>query len=111
MVRAVETGASPTRVLAALDARLGRTQKVHEEYLRAGSAEAGIAVYEQYFARVKNRIALVVIADNFTGRTGVRVIATGASPGLILDLDWGAAGDYAAEAVSIISALDLEASP
>ncbi|MEW6522790.1 MAG: DUF6054 family protein [Bacillota bacterium] len=105
MVRELSTPATPREVLAAIEARLGRTEKVHEEYLSAGDAEAGIAVYEQYFTRVKNRIALMVIADDFAGSTSVRVITTGSSQGLFFNLDWGAASAYAAEAVEIISSL------
>lgn len=34
---------------------------------------------------------MVVVADNLKGQTEVRVIATGSSRGLLLNIDWGAA--------------------
>ena len=105
VVRRVTTPASPHQVLEAIDTRIGFTERVHVEETATDAGSIGIAVYEQYFARVKNRIALMIIADNFTDETSVRIIVTGASQNLFFNLDWGAAGAYAAEAERIIADL------
>ncbi|HAI21968.1 MAG TPA: hypothetical protein DCM14_08765 [Clostridiales bacterium UBA8153] len=105
VVQTLTTPASPGQVLAALDSRLGRTEKVHEELLEAAGSAVGLAVYEQYFLRVDNRVALMIVADDFSGTAAVRIIATGASSNLLLSFDWGATGAYAAEAAGIISSL------
>ena len=105
VVRELTTSATPAEVLHAVDGQIGHTERVHTEEHRTSAGTMTIAVYEQYFARVKNRIALMILADDFKGPTGVRIIATGASQGMIFNLDWGAAGAYASEAEHIISQL------
>ena len=105
IVRELTTTANPSAVLAAVNQYIGFTEKVHEEELETGEGTIAIAVYEQYFARVKNRIALMIIADDLQNHTSVRIIATGASQGLVFNIDWGAASSYAAEAERIINRL------
>ncbi|GGJ01649.1 hypothetical protein GCM10010885_08550 [Alicyclobacillus cellulosilyticus] len=68
---------------------------VHEELHDLGGGRGiGTLIFERYFFRTKNRAALIVIADNLSGTTQVRAIATGSSEGLIFNLDWGAADDF-----------------
>jgi hypothetical protein len=105
VVRRLTTPASPAQVLAALESQLGRTDKVHEELLEASDGAIGLAVYEQYFLRVDNRVALMIMADDLSGTTAVRIIATGASSNVFFSFDWGATGAYAAEAAAIIGSL------
>ena len=97
---------TPHQALEAVDGSVGHTDKVHEEFHDLGNAQSGLLVYEQYFARVNNRIALVVAAENFSGETRVRVIATGSSQGLFLGIDWGAADSYVDEVLKILSGAD-----
>jgi len=106
VVRTLTTPASPAQVLAALESRLGRTEKIHEELLEASDGAIGLAVYEQFFLRVDNRVALMIVADDLSGTTAVRIIATGASSNVLFSFDWGATGAYATEAADIISSLD-----
>ncbi|KNY27373.1 DUF6054 family protein [Pseudobacteroides cellulosolvens] len=69
---------------------------VHEELNDLGDGQfIGTLVFEKYFMRVSNRVALVVIADNLKGVTDVRAIATGSSQGWLFNFDWGAADDFA----------------
>lgn len=113
VIRELHVRAAPEAVVAALHARLGRSDDVLQDVRHGGDRSYAIAVYEQYFHRVKNRIALMVVADDFTadGSTHVRVVATGSSPGLIITFDWGAAGAYVNEAVAIINGLEEGSGP
>lgn len=99
---------TPREALEAVDRNVGRTEKVHDEFHDSSEIQSGIVVYEQYFSRVSNRIALVVTAENFNGETRVRIIATGSSQGLIFNLDWGAAGAYVDEVLRILERADRE---
>jgi len=107
VVREARLRATPNEVLQAIDRSLGRSDDVFLDVRRTGGNSAGLVVYEQYFSRVGNRVAITVMADDFAGdgTTLVRVIVTGSSRGLIVNFDWGAAGDYAAEAIRIIADL------
>ena len=76
---------------------------VHEEIHDLGEGKyIGTLVFEKYYFRSGNRAALVVIADNLQGETGVRSVATGSSQGLIFNFDWGAADDFASSVMSIL---------
>jgi hypothetical protein len=93
---------TPRAALEAVDAQVGRTEKVHGEIHQLEKTETGLLVYEQYFSRVKNRVALVVSAENFSGETRVSVISTGSSQGLFIPIDWGAASSYVNEVIGIL---------
>ena len=82
---------------------------VHDEIktLNDGSS-FGVLVFEKYFMRVKNRAALVVIADNTNGTTEIRAVATGSSEGVIFNFDWGAADDFAESAEDILKEYVIE---
>src|SRR5690242_5649175 len=77
---------------------------VHEELHYLGDGKCtGTLIFEKYFFRVKNRVALVVIADNFKDTTEVRVISTAGSEGLLFSFDWGASDDLADSIKDILS--------
>lgn len=77
---------------------------VHEELHNLWNGKSiGTLIFEKYFFRVKNRVALVVIADNINGATEVRVISTAGSEGLILNFDWGASNNFANSIQRILS--------
>lgn len=77
---------------------------IHEELHRVDNRKSiGTLIFEKYFFRVKNRVALIVIADNLSGDTNVRVISTGSSEGLIFNFDWGASDDFVGEVEDILS--------
>lgn len=76
---------------------------VHEEYNAVGEDKLiGTQIYEKYYFRSKNRVALIVIIDNLKGETNVRAIATGSSEGLFFNFDWGAADDFASSVEDIL---------
>lgn len=108
VVREIRIRATPQQVLEAVHAGLGRSADAFYELRSHGTSTIGLAVYEQYFHRAGNRVALVVAADNLAGDglTLVRVIVTGSSRGFIINFDWGAAGSYAREAMDIIGRLE-----
>lgn len=77
---------------------------VHEELHDVGEGKfIGTLIFEKYFFRVKNRVALVVIADNLKSTTEVRVISTAGSEGLFFNFDWGASDDFADSIQKILS--------
>jgi hypothetical protein len=83
---------------------------VHEETHDLGKGiYIGTLVFEKYFMRVKNRVALVVIIDNIYGQTGVRAISTGSSEGIIFNLDWGASESFASSVQKILESFIIEA--
>jgi hypothetical protein len=77
---------------------------VHEETHNLGNGSyIGTLIFEKYYMRVKNRVALVVIIDNIYGQTDVRSIATGSSEGMIFNFDWGAADSFSNSVQDILS--------
>lgn len=76
---------------------------VHEEFFNLGEGKhIGILVYEKYYFRAGNKVALIIIVDNFKGYTEVRSISTGSSSSAFFDLDWGAADNFAGSVKSIL---------
>lgn len=51
-------------------------------------------VFEKYFFRTKSRAGLIVLCDNVSGDTEVRLISTGSGDGMIFSFDWGAGADF-----------------
>jgi hypothetical protein len=69
---------------------------VYEEFHDIGNEKYfGTIIFEKYFMRVSNRVALVVLINNLNGETQVTSVATGSSQGMIFNFDWGAADDFA----------------
>ncbi|MDR3583721.1 MAG: DUF6054 family protein [Desulfosporosinus sp.] len=82
---------------------------VHEETHDLGNGiYIGTLVFEKYFMRVKNRVALVVIIDNIYGKTDVRAISTGSSEGMIFNFDWGAADSFASGVQKVLERFIIE---
>lgn len=82
---------------------------VYEEYNELGSDRLiGTQIYEKYFFRTSNRVALIVIIDNIKGITNVRAISTGSSEGLIFNFDWGAADDFVTSVEEILEEFIIE---
>ncbi len=85
---------SPKKVLS-LVKEAGIAELVHEEFHELdGAIQIGTLVFEKYFFRVKNRVALIVISDNIQSETDVRVISTASSEGVLFNFDWGAANSF-----------------
>lgn len=92
----------PDEVLSKIKNNIG-ADLIHEEFHEVDKKYIGTLVFEKYFFRVKNRVALVVIADNFDDSTKVRVISTASSEGIFLKFDWGASDSFIVEVENILS--------
>lgn len=69
---------------------------VYEEYLTVDEDKStATLIYEKYYFRSSNRAALIVLIDNFKVVTEVKAISTGSSQGIVFNLDWGAADNFA----------------
>jgi hypothetical protein len=69
---------------------------VYEEFNDIGNGRyQGVLIFEKYFMRVSNRVALVVLVDNLSGKTKVTSVATGSANGILFSFDWGASNDFA----------------
>jgi hypothetical protein len=76
---------------------------VHEEFHDLGNGKySGTLIFEKYFMRAGNRAALVVLVNNFNGKTIVTSVATGSSQGMIFNFDWGAADNFAGSVKRIL---------
>lgn len=77
---------------------------VHEEFHQVDNEKSiGTLIFEKYFFRVKNRIALVIIVDNFSENTNVRIISTASSEGVFFNFDWGASDSFIGQVENVLS--------
>ncbi|AOT70888.1 DUF6054 family protein [Geosporobacter ferrireducens] len=76
---------------------------VHQESHQVGDQSITTLVFEKYFMRVKNRVALIIILEDFKGETGLRVISTGSSEGMFINFDWGAANSFVGSVERILA--------
>ena len=81
-----------------LDGRL-----VHQETHQVGDKHVTTLIFEKYFMRVKNRVALVVMLEDFKGHTSLRVVSTGSSEGMFINFDWGAASSFVSSVERILA--------
>lgn len=87
-----------------MDARL-----VYQESHDLGNGRwIGTLIYEKYYMRVSSRVALVVIADNIYGYTGVRCVSTGSSQGMIFNFDFGASEEFSGRPLQILAPYTIE---
>jgi hypothetical protein len=77
---------------------------LHQELKDLGDQKWYAAlVFEKYFFRNKSRAGLVVLCDNVSGDTEVRLIATGTGDGLFFSFDWGAGDDFIDSVAELLS--------
>lgn len=76
---------------------------VHEEDNTVDGKSIGIQVYEKYYMRAGNKVALTVIVEDFTGLTNVRAIGTAGSRDFIFNFDLGASDDFAERVAEILN--------
>ena len=80
-----------------LAGKLSHLDGVSEDVIRKDDQYVAILVYQHYFSRVGNQVALVVIIWGGPQRCTVKSISCGASRGLFGLFDWGASHDFASE--------------
>ena len=69
---------------------------IYEEFHDMGNEKyCGTLIFEKYYMRAGNRVALVVLVNNLNGKTEVTSVATGSSQGMLFNFDWGAADSFA----------------
>jgi len=61
-----------------------------------------VLLYEQYFMRVSNQAALMLVISGDGQSCAVKSVACAASGDLLLQFDLGAAGDFAAEPLQLL---------
>lgn len=66
-----------------------------EEFQLNGDKFTGTLIFEKYYMRAKNRAALIVLINDFSGLTHITSVSTGSSEGIIFNFDWGAADNFA----------------
>lgn len=77
---------------------------LHEDIISEGNGKTVITlVFEKYYMRVEGRAALVVIIENVSNTTEVRVITAGTSKGMIFNFDWGASDNFAYNIKELLS--------
>ena len=70
------------------DSLTENTELIHQEMHDLGDGRmTGTLVYERYFIRAGNQAALVVIVDNFSGVSKVRLVPAGSSNGSMIKFD------------------------
>lgn len=100
----VEINDGARAVHKALKDGMAHVELVSEDVYRSADGEAYIAVllYQQYFMRVGNQLALMLLISGDSHRTKVKSVACGSSNDWLLSLDMGAAGDFAAEPINLL---------
>lgn len=68
----------------------------------AGDRSCVILYYEKYYWRAGNRLTLMVVIDDFTGRTRVRSSGGGGGEGVFIRFDWGAGSHFAHSAIDAL---------
>ncbi|WP_026475988.1 DUF6054 family protein [Alkaliphilus transvaalensis] len=82
---------------------------VHEESITLEDGRSvETLIYDKYYIRAGNSVALVVIIENIEGTTGIRSVATGSSSSLFSNFDWGAASDFAEMIPAILDEYIIE---
>ena len=101
--KSVKVNILPFEVLEKVKNRIN-ADLIHEEFHQVDNEKSiGTLVFEKYFMRVKNRVALVVITDNFSGNTNVRIISTASSEGIFFNFDWGASDSFIGDVEAILT--------
>ena len=62
-----------------------------------------VLLYEQFFMRVGNQLALMLVVSGTSQTTVVKSVACAGSKDMLMGLDMGAAGDFAAEPINLLN--------
>lgn len=65
-------------------------KKIDQYITTTGESPVAVLIYEQYYARVENRVTLTAIIDKVDGKTHIRLVSTGGGQGMLFKFDWGA---------------------
>ncbi len=82
--------------------RLSHIEQVSNDVLCTGDRYTAVLVYQHYFARVGNQVALIVMISGSGAKTTVKTVSCGASRGFFDFFDWGASCDFAEEPIEYL---------
>ncbi len=85
-----------------LTGQLSHIEMVSEDVISTSDKYIAVLVYQHYFSRVGNQLALVVIISGDSHRTTVKSISCGAARGFLDIFDWGATDDFASEPITYL---------
>lgn len=92
----------PLEVQNLLDINLGKKRISSDVYTLGNGVYIFITVYEKYYMRNSSTAGLVIICENTTGSTLVKLNSVGSGEG-ILNVDWGAGDDFISTVKEIFS--------
>jgi hypothetical protein len=100
----VRIGAGAQAVHHTLRECMAHVELVSEDVYRSAGGKDYIAVllYQQYFIRVGNQVALMLLISGDSQTTTVKSVACASSRDILLSFDLGAAGDFAAEPINLL---------
>ena len=93
---------SPVEAQELLDINLWEKQVFSDVYKLGQGIYIFITVYEKYYMRNGSTAGLVIICENTTGSTLVKVNSIGSGEG-IFNIDWGAGEDFVDKVKDLIS--------
>lgn len=97
-------GASAQDVHQVLREGMGHVELVSEDVFRGAADGTYIAIllYQHFFMRVKNQVALMLIVSGDSQSTTVKSVSCASSSDVVFRIDWGAAGDFAVEPIELL---------
>lgn len=100
----VKIRASARDVHAVLREGMAHVELVSEDVLESRDGETYIAVllYQHYFMRVGNQLALMLLVSGDSQSTAVKSVACASSRDMLTGFDLGSAGDFASEPISLL---------
>ncbi|MGE5580262.1 MAG: DUF6054 family protein [Bacillota bacterium] len=100
----VRISASAQEVHQVLRDGMSHVELVSEDVYRGADGQTYIAVllYQHYFMRVKNQLALMLLVSGDSQSASVKSVACGSSGDILFGFDLGAAGDFASEPISLL---------
>lgn len=68
----------------------------------SGGKYIAVLLYQQYFMRVGNQLALMLVISGDSQRASVKSVSCASSKDMLTGFDLGAAGDFASEPVDLL---------
>lgn len=93
---------SPLEIKEHIEKNLHEELVLYDGYDLENDKMILILVYNKYYMRTNSDIGLVIVCENTTGKTLIKITATGSGEGLF-SLDWGAGGNFIKRVEDVIS--------
>ncbi len=97
-------GADAREIHRVLRDGMEHVELISEDVFNGSDGQSYVAVllYEQFFMRVGNQLALMLVVSGTSHTTTVKSVACAGSKDMLLGLDMGAAGDFASEPINLL---------